>query len=112
MVYHGPAGRALGYFAAHGYECEEHDNPADFFLDIIIQNEEIMQTSLSATAVWQNGTPGGTHSPTSTGPGTESISLLDLAYVYYNNTFVQLCMYLCIYRYMHVRTYVSIYAYT
>ena len=78
-MYHGPAGRALGYFAAHGYECEEHDNPADFFLDVIIQNEEAVQKSLSATAVWQNGTPGGTHSPTSTGPGTGSISLPGLA---------------------------------
>ena len=90
MVYHGPAGRALGYFAAHGYECEEHDNPADFFLDVIIQNEEAVQKNLSATAVWQNGTPGVTHSPTSTGPVTGSISLLLELYV---STVVHVCMY-------------------
>ena len=23
-----------------GYQCEEYDNPADFFLDVIIENEE------------------------------------------------------------------------
>jgi len=22
-----------------GYECEQHDNPADFFLDVVVQNE-------------------------------------------------------------------------
>jgi len=22
-----------------GYECEQHNNPADFFLDVIIMNE-------------------------------------------------------------------------
>ena len=22
-----------------GYECERHDNPADFFLDVVFQNE-------------------------------------------------------------------------
>lgn len=58
MVYHGPADRSLGYFSAHGYECEEHDNPADFFLDVIIQNEEAMQKSLAAPVAWQNDTPG------------------------------------------------------
>ena len=63
MVYHGPAARSLGYFAAHGYECEEHDNPADFFLDVILQNEEAVQKSLAASAVWQNGTAGVEPSP-------------------------------------------------
>ena len=58
MVYHGPANRALGYFSAHGYECEEHDNPADFFLDVIIQNEEAAQKSLAAPVSWQSSSPG------------------------------------------------------
>ncbi|XP_068177969.1 broad substrate specificity ATP-binding cassette transporter ABCG2d [Antennarius striatus] len=35
MVYHGPATNALDYFASNGYLCEPHNNPADFFLDII-----------------------------------------------------------------------------
>uniref|UniRef100_A0A8C9WVI4 Broad substrate specificity ATP-binding cassette transporter ABCG2 n=1 Tax=Scleropages formosus TaxID=113540 RepID=A0A8C9WVI4_SCLFO len=35
QVYHGPAQSALEYFAEIGYVCEEHNNPADFFLDVI-----------------------------------------------------------------------------
>ncbi|XP_077426279.1 broad substrate specificity ATP-binding cassette transporter ABCG2d [Vanacampus margaritifer] len=34
-VYHGPAPNALDYFANIGYSCEPHNNPADFFLDVI-----------------------------------------------------------------------------
>ncbi|XP_071808121.1 broad substrate specificity ATP-binding cassette transporter ABCG2-like isoform X2 [Asterias amurensis] len=34
-VYHGPAKEALQYFSDSGYVCEEHNNPPDFFLDII-----------------------------------------------------------------------------
>ncbi|XP_063773084.1 broad substrate specificity ATP-binding cassette transporter ABCG2 isoform X2 [Pseudophryne corroboree] len=35
MLYHGPAETALDYFTELGYECESHNNPADFFLDVI-----------------------------------------------------------------------------
>ncbi|KAF4090667.1 hypothetical protein AMELA_G00054780 [Ameiurus melas] len=35
QVYHGPAHSALNYFSNIGYECETHNNPADFFLDVI-----------------------------------------------------------------------------
>ncbi|XP_007571856.1 broad substrate specificity ATP-binding cassette transporter ABCG2 isoform X1 [Poecilia formosa] len=35
QVYHGPAQRALEYFSEIGYHCEAHNNPADFFLDVI-----------------------------------------------------------------------------
>ncbi|KAL4640448.1 ATP-binding cassette sub-family G member 2-like [Arapaima gigas] len=35
QVYHGPAQSALDYFANIGYACEAHNNPADFFLDVI-----------------------------------------------------------------------------
>ncbi|XP_061565393.1 broad substrate specificity ATP-binding cassette transporter ABCG2 [Cololabis saira] len=35
QVYHGPAPRALEYFSDIGYTCEPHNNPADFFLDVI-----------------------------------------------------------------------------
>ncbi|XP_062334246.1 broad substrate specificity ATP-binding cassette transporter ABCG2d [Osmerus eperlanus] len=35
MVYHGPGKNALDYFADIGYTCELHNNPADFFLDVI-----------------------------------------------------------------------------
>ncbi|XP_073456941.1 broad substrate specificity ATP-binding cassette transporter ABCG2 isoform X1 [Aquarana catesbeiana] len=34
-LFHGPAQHALDYFGELGYECESHNNPADFFLDII-----------------------------------------------------------------------------
>ncbi|XP_065906239.1 broad substrate specificity ATP-binding cassette transporter ABCG2-like [Dysidea avara] len=40
LVYHGPANNALNYFSELGYQCEQHNNPADFFLDVIIENEE------------------------------------------------------------------------
>ncbi|XP_052450743.1 broad substrate specificity ATP-binding cassette transporter ABCG2-like isoform X1 [Carassius gibelio] len=35
LVYHGPAQDALDYFSHIGYICEPHNNPADFFLDVI-----------------------------------------------------------------------------
>ncbi|KAF4096253.1 broad substrate specificity ATP-binding cassette transporter ABCG2-like [Onychostoma macrolepis] len=35
MVYHGPAQDSLDYFRQIGYTCEPHNNPADFFLDVI-----------------------------------------------------------------------------
>ncbi|XP_041926462.1 broad substrate specificity ATP-binding cassette transporter ABCG2-like [Alosa sapidissima] len=35
QVYHGSANNALQYFKDIGYECEPHNNPADFFLDVI-----------------------------------------------------------------------------
>ncbi|KAK2184513.1 hypothetical protein NP493_262g02003 [Ridgeia piscesae] len=34
-VYHGPASDALEHFENIGYVCEEHNNPSDFFLDIL-----------------------------------------------------------------------------
>ncbi|AWO97261.1 putative ATP-binding cassette sub-family G member 2-like [Scophthalmus maximus] len=35
QVFHGPAQSALDYFSDIGYTCEPHNNPADFFLDVI-----------------------------------------------------------------------------
>ncbi|KAL1249214.1 hypothetical protein QQF64_020219 [Cirrhinus molitorella] len=35
LVYHGPAQDTLKYFSQIGYTCEAHNNPADFFLDVI-----------------------------------------------------------------------------
>ncbi|XP_041820681.1 broad substrate specificity ATP-binding cassette transporter ABCG2-like [Chelmon rostratus] len=35
QVYHGLAQRAVEYFSDIGYTCEPHNNPADFFLDVI-----------------------------------------------------------------------------
>ena len=30
----------VSYFTFTGYQCEQHNNPADFYLDVIIENEE------------------------------------------------------------------------
>nr|XP_042126008.1 ATP-binding cassette sub-family G member 3-like isoform X2 [Peromyscus maniculatus bairdii] len=35
VMYHGPSQEALEYFKSAGYEYDSHNNPADFFLDII-----------------------------------------------------------------------------
>ncbi|KAL1789648.1 ATP-binding cassette sub-family G member 3-like [Sigmodon hispidus] len=35
VMFHGPAQEALEYFTSAGYEYDSHNNPADFFLDII-----------------------------------------------------------------------------
>ncbi|XP_020020687.1 broad substrate specificity ATP-binding cassette transporter ABCG2 isoform X2 [Castor canadensis] len=35
LMFHGPAQEALGYFESAGYQCGTHNNPADFFLDVI-----------------------------------------------------------------------------
>ncbi|OBS64146.1 hypothetical protein A6R68_07315, partial [Neotoma lepida] len=35
VMYHGPAQEALEYFTSAGYEYDPHNNPVDFFLDII-----------------------------------------------------------------------------
>ncbi|CAF3699138.1 unnamed protein product [Adineta steineri] len=35
-VYHGSASAMLPFFSDRGYQCELHDNPADFALDILI----------------------------------------------------------------------------
>ncbi|KAL8563937.1 hypothetical protein ACOMHN_059367 [Nucella lapillus] len=35
MVYHGSSSQALDYFESIGHMCEAHNNPPDFFLDVI-----------------------------------------------------------------------------
>ncbi|GAB1289922.1 ATP-binding cassette sub-family G member 3 [Apodemus speciosus] len=35
VMFHGPARDALEYFTSAGYNYEDHNNPADFFLDVI-----------------------------------------------------------------------------
>lgn len=35
VVYHGPGPDSLTFFKTLGYHCEEHNNPPDFFLDVI-----------------------------------------------------------------------------
>ena len=38
-VYHGDSKEALNYLAKIGYDCPDRENPADFFLDVIAQDE-------------------------------------------------------------------------
>ncbi|CAF1440868.1 unnamed protein product [Adineta steineri] len=33
-IYHGPSADVLPFFASIGFQCEEHENPADFLLDV------------------------------------------------------------------------------
>ena len=44
-VYHGKAQDAVSYFANVGLICESHNNPADFFLDVIMENSDTGQVS-------------------------------------------------------------------
>ncbi|KAM9335198.1 broad substrate specificity ATP-binding cassette transporter ABCG2-like [Symphorus nematophorus] len=53
QVYHGPAQRALEYFSDIGYTCEPHNNPADFFLDVI--NGDSTAVALSRQEEEKNG---------------------------------------------------------
>ena len=50
-VFHGPAQNALSFFSSQGYQCEEHDNPTDFALNILFkanQRSEILTVLTSA----------------------------------------------------------------
>ncbi|KAM4707996.1 broad substrate specificity ATP-binding cassette transporter ABCG2 isoform 2-T2 [Discoglossus pictus] len=61
MLYHGPAQSALDYFTQLGYECEAHNNPADFFLDVIngdstaVALNKMEEVDLDITEVNDNG---------------------------------------------------------
>ncbi len=35
-VYHDTAKNVVPFFASHGYQCEQYDNPADYALDVLI----------------------------------------------------------------------------
>ncbi len=48
-IYFGPPINVLPYFSSQGFECEEHENPADFVLDVLIESNgrssKILQTA-------------------------------------------------------------------
>ncbi|XP_072051508.1 broad substrate specificity ATP-binding cassette transporter ABCG2-like [Amphiura filiformis] len=50
-VYHGPADETLDYFDSIGFHCEEHNNPPDFFLDIIDENSHLQNYAYSNHAI-------------------------------------------------------------
>ncbi|XP_072051511.1 broad substrate specificity ATP-binding cassette transporter ABCG2-like [Amphiura filiformis] len=49
-VYHGATTDVLNFFTANGYVCQEHDNPADFFLDSILKNQAGATSISSSTS--------------------------------------------------------------
>uniref|UniRef100_A0A673K9T5 ATP-binding cassette sub-family G member 2-like n=1 Tax=Sinocyclocheilus rhinocerous TaxID=307959 RepID=A0A673K9T5_9TELE len=51
LVYHGLAQDALDYFSQIGYTCEPHNNPADFFLDVINGESTAEQLSSSLKGI-------------------------------------------------------------
>lgn len=54
QVYHGPAPEALDYFSGIGYTCEPHNNPADFFLDVINGDS----TAVALNSLYKNAPAG------------------------------------------------------
>lgn len=46
FVYQGPANQAMRYFEEIGFVCEPHNNPADFFMDVIIECEASQRDGL------------------------------------------------------------------
>jgi len=44
-IYLGSPMNVLPYFARNGFKCEEHNNPADFVLDILIESSSKLQTA-------------------------------------------------------------------
>jgi ATP-binding cassette subfamily G (WHITE) protein 2 len=57
-IYLGPPTDVLPYFASHGFKCEEHDNPADFVLDVLIESSNRssnkLQTAYLRSAMYSN----------------------------------------------------------
>lgn len=51
LVYQGPADEALKYFEDIGFECEAHNNPADFFMDVICECEHSLTDSSETTVL-------------------------------------------------------------
>uniref|UniRef100_A0A673N697 ATP-binding cassette, sub-family G (WHITE), member 2a n=1 Tax=Sinocyclocheilus rhinocerous TaxID=307959 RepID=A0A673N697_9TELE len=51
LVYHGLAQDALDYFSQIGYTCEPHNNPADFFLDVVNGESTAEQLSSSLKGI-------------------------------------------------------------
>ena len=50
LMYFGPAKQALSYFSSLGYDCPEHFNPADFFLDLLSVNSKSPDVEIESAA--------------------------------------------------------------
>lgn len=53
-IYHGPAANVLEFFSTIGYPCEEHNNPADFILDVCQGERTSMHSKIVKTSVTPN----------------------------------------------------------
>ncbi|XP_078488410.1 broad substrate specificity ATP-binding cassette transporter ABCG2 isoform X2 [Ciona intestinalis] len=51
LIYHGPNDKVLPHFDALGYHCEEHNNPADFFLDVINGDSTALSNNIESTDI-------------------------------------------------------------
>ena len=56
-VYHGPTEDAIGYFESLGYQCPNHVNPSDFFIDIVsglqVKTDGTVLSSAQLLAEWE-----------------------------------------------------------
>ncbi|KAJ1925810.1 hypothetical protein IWQ60_004328 [Tieghemiomyces parasiticus] len=50
VVYSGPRADTLDYFASLGYHCGQHENPADFFMDLVTFDESTPEAMLLSKA--------------------------------------------------------------
>ena len=55
-LYHGPANEVLSFFASVGFQCEEHNNPADFILDVSQGDRPPLSSSLASVDREQGST--------------------------------------------------------
>jgi hypothetical protein len=51
MVYHGTPQQVLPYLEDLGFRCGEHENPADFILDVLTTCEKSIQSNEVAVAI-------------------------------------------------------------
>jgi ATP-binding cassette subfamily G (WHITE) protein 2 len=58
IIYSGRPRDVLPYFASQGFQCEEHENPADFVLDVLIESNgrssKLLQTAYGHSSMHSN----------------------------------------------------------
>ncbi|CAF2113609.1 unnamed protein product [Rotaria magnacalcarata] len=53
-VYHDSAENVVPFFATHGYQCEQYDNPADYALDVLIDISRKPETLVRLNNVYNS----------------------------------------------------------
>ncbi|CAF1226255.1 unnamed protein product [Rotaria sordida] len=51
-IYHGSPRDVVSYFATHGYQCEQYDNPADYALDVLIDVSRNLDTLMRLNNIY------------------------------------------------------------